>query len=382
MATRHSLNFNSLSYDKFEELCFWLLDDSGEYEIIEHYGGTGDKNRDVIGYTSDGEVDYFQCKRYEGLTYSVLKNELDGILQHVATGEIKKPRRLYFVLSSSVSADAKDKAKKYATDHDLVEPAFWEPVVLDKKVKRNDYALENFFGISNKTEEKHQPEVDTTGPIVYGTHDTTFQVTNHGDIPAVDCSWHLLGFGWPDYFGGPPSFDLSPEQKMDLRIAMEGQFMGLNPIKELRLHFKFRDSKNNWYYSERYLTPELVRSQAFYAISSVAGQYIPAKPLLANFSITSIDPLDPTGLNATRLVSYTYNDAAKSLKVSISTTLSAVWQFTPNEIEGAFKELAGKRITQMIKTGKFEEDFSVTTYLKPTSKNGFDAYKELRDSIV
>lgn len=381
-ATRHTLNFNSLSYDKFEALCFWLVDDSGEYEKVEHYGGTGDKNRDVIGYTSDGEVDYFQCKRYEGLNYSVLKGELDSLLQHISANNVKKPRRLCFVLSSPASAEAKDQAKKYALEKELPEPSFWEPIILDKKIKKNSDALENFFGIVNKKEEEHIPQVDTTGLIAYGTNETTFTIVNHGDIPAVDCSWSLIGFGWPGYFGGPTIFDLNPGQKMDLRIAMQGQFMGSKPIKELRLHFKFRDSKNNWFYSERYLSPELVPSGSFYRINAVAGQYIPARPLQSRFSIDSIDPLARTGLNETRLISYTYDNLAKSLKINISTTLSAVWQFTSEEIESAFKELAEKRIAQMIRTDKFEDDFNVNSYLKPTQKTGYEAYRELRDSIA
>ena len=134
-ATHHTLNFNSLSFDKFEELCFWLVDETGEYELVEHFGGGGDKNRDVVGYTPDHELDYFQCKRYDSLSYSILKDELDSILVHIDANEIKGPRRIYFVLSSSVSPEAKDKAKEYAKNIDLPEPAFWEPVILDKKVK-------------------------------------------------------------------------------------------------------------------------------------------------------------------------------------------------------------------------------------------------------
>lgn len=379
-ATRHTLNFNALSYDKFEEFCFWLVEDLGEYKLVEHYGGGGDKNRDVIGYTYDDELDYFQCKRYEDPTYNVLKKELDSVLEHISANEIKKPRRLFFVLSSSASPDAKDKAKKYATDNGLQEPAFWEPVILDKKAKKDSDALENFFGIVNKKEEEHLPQVDTTGLIAYGTHETTFKIVNNGDTAAIDCSWYLLGFGWGGYHIDTV-FDLKPGEEKDLRISMPGQFMGQKPVKELRLYFKFRDSKNNWYFSERYLNPELVGNGAFYRINAIAGQYLPARPLPSLFVIDSIDRLDRTGLNETRLISYTHNGASKSLKINISTTLASVWQFTPDEIEVAFKELAEKRIVQMIKAVKFEDEFNVNSYLKPTQKTGFEAYKELWDSI-
>lgn len=379
-ATHHPLNFNALSYDNFEGLCFWLVEDLGEYKLVEHYGGSGDKNRDVIAYTHDDELDYFQCKRYEDPKYSVIKEELDSILGHIETSKIKKPRRLFFVLSSHASPDTKDKAKKYATENGLPEPAFWEPIILDKKVKKNPAALKNFFNITEEKEEEHMPQVDTTGLIAYGTHETLFKIVNNGDITAVDCSWYLLGFGWAGYHIDT-IFDLKPEEEKELRLSLPGQFMGAKPIKELRFHFKFRDSKNNWYYSERYLNPEMVGGGEFYRINAIAGQYIPARPLPSLFIIDSIDQLARTGLNETRLVLYTYNGISKSLKINISTTLVSVWQFTPEETESAFKDLAEKRIAQMIKTNNFEEDFYVNTYLKPTQKTGFEAYKELRDSI-
>lgn len=378
-ATRHTLNFNSLSFDKFEELCLWLAEDLGEYKTVEHYGGTGDKNRDVIGYTYDDELDYFQCKRCEGLSYGVLKNELDGISKHVKEGEIKKPRRIYFVLSSSVSSEAKDKLKGHAKEIGLPEPSFWEPVILDKKVKRNPEALENFFGISNRTEE-HLPQVDTTGLIAYGTHETTFTAVNHGDAPAIDCSWSLMGFAWAGYSGAPTVFDLKPQETKDLRIAMPGDFMKQNPIRELRIRFKFRDNKNNWYYSERRLNVEQVNSGAFYRIKGEEGDFIPAKPL-ERFSIDSIESLPPTGIRTTKLVTYTYSGQQRQLTVQLSSTLASVWQFGNGEIKAAIQELSERKIAQMIRAGRFEDEFVVNTYLKQTQKTGFEAYKELRDSI-
>lgn len=380
-ATYHTLNFNSLSYDKFEDLCFWIVEDLGEYKLIERYGGTGDKNRDVVAYTFDDELDYFQCKRYEDPNYGVLEKELGAILQHINAGEIKKPRRIYFVLSSNISSGAKDKLKKYATTIGLSEPSFWEPVILDKKVKKSADALKNFFNIFDKKEEEHSPQVDTTGLIAYGTQETTFKIVNNGDSTAIDCSWYLLGFGWAGYHIDTV-FDLKPAEEKELRLSLPGQFMGQKPIKELRFHFKFRDNKNNWYYSERYLNPELVGSGEFYRINAIAGQYIPARPLPSLFIIDAIEQLERTGLNETRFVSYTYNGISKSLKINISTTLASVWQFTQDEMESAFKELSEKRIAQMIKTNNFEDDFYVNIYLKPTQNTGFEAYKELRDSIL
>lgn len=35
-----------------------------KYSSIKRIGGAGDKGRDVVGYYSDGAVNYYQCKHY------------------------------------------------------------------------------------------------------------------------------------------------------------------------------------------------------------------------------------------------------------------------------------------------------------------------------
>jgi len=380
-ATYHILPFKELPADKFEHFCLWLVEDSGEYQSVEDYGGSGDKSRDVLGKTYEEGLDFFQCKRYESIDFSDLKVELDKINLYIANGKLKKPRRIYFVTTCPVSSGVKDKLKVFAQSLNLPEPTFWGPVILDKKVKNNTQALKNFFSISEKIVEESLPQVDVSGLIDRSTHRYDFTVVNNGEIPALQCSWSLRGFGWPGYKGTPEVFDLNPGEKKNLIIAMTGDFMKQNPIKELRMHFKFRDRKNNWYYSERLLNVEEVQSGAFYIIGAVGGEYIPAKPF-PRFSLDSIERMDRTGLNETRLVAYTASGIMRSLKISISSTLSAVWQFGSGGIEDAFRELAEQRIAQMIKTSIFEEEFTVNFYLKPTQKHGFEAYRELRDSIL
>jgi len=377
-ATRHKLDFNLLSFDKFEELCLWLVEDLGKYKTVEHYGGTGDKNRDIIGY-NDNELDYFQCKRCKKLTYSILKSELDSISKHVKEKKIKRPRCIYFLLSSFVSPNAKDKIKIYAKEIDLPEVFFWGPVILDKKVKQSPKALKNFFGISDKKEE-HLPQVDTTELIAHETNDITFKAVNNSNILVIDCSCSLMGFACAGYSGTPTAFNLKPQETIDLKITIPNNFMKQNPIKELRIRFKFRNNENNWYYSERMLNVEQVDNSAFYRIKAEAGKFIPTKPL-GRFSIDSVETLDPTGDGVTSLVTYTYNGEQQQLIVKLSHTILFIWQFEHDEVKAAFQELAEKKIAQMIKTGKFENKFVVNTYLKQTQKTGFYAYKELRDSI-
>lgn len=50
--------------DSFEQFTLeWLFGcKKSKYSSIKRIGGAGDKGRDVVGYYSDGTVDYYQCK--------------------------------------------------------------------------------------------------------------------------------------------------------------------------------------------------------------------------------------------------------------------------------------------------------------------------------
>ena len=50
--------------DSFEQFTLeWLYGCKKEkYLSIKRIGGAGDKGRDIVGYYSDGTVDYYQCK--------------------------------------------------------------------------------------------------------------------------------------------------------------------------------------------------------------------------------------------------------------------------------------------------------------------------------
>ena len=50
--TAHPLPFYRLSPTDFERLCFWVIYDSKNYDMVQHYGGMGDEGRDVIAYKS------------------------------------------------------------------------------------------------------------------------------------------------------------------------------------------------------------------------------------------------------------------------------------------------------------------------------------------
>lgn len=377
-ATYHPLDFNVLSPEEFVNFCLWLAIDSGEYKNVELYDGPGDKNRDVIGYSFEKEIDYFQCKRYKkSPVYGELKAELDELNLHIQLQEIKRPRSIYFVLSTDASAKVKDDIKKYARYVGLPEPIFWEHNILDKKIWKNENALKKFFNLSYEANEK-LPEVDVDGQIAYGTDDYRFSVVNNGDATAIDCKMYLIGFGQKYPMPASP-FNLNQHEKKEVRMGIPGNFLKLDPWKELRIRFIYRDNKNNWYSSERLLNIE--RVAAFYRIKAETGNYIPAQPL-PDYSIESIDFIEDTRLLPARLITYKYKGERKNLKIEISYTLIQLWGFDSNWLDLAFNDIAEKIIEEMIKKADFKEELYIKPELLKHPIKGFDAYLEVRNNIL
>jgi hypothetical protein len=380
-ATYHLLDFNKLSPDKFSEMCLWFVDESGEYKHVEYYDAKGDKQRDVIAHTHEGELDYYQCKRQKEVNFSDLKGELEQLYAHIKNGEIRKPRTIYFVLSTSASPDAKDKIKKYAVGLGFSEPIFWEPVILDKKIKKYPEAKKNFFNISEEREEK-VPQVDITGNVAYGTDDYRVAVVNNGDTTAIDCNIYLIGFGLQ--YKTPSTVDLKPQEQKEIRLGVPGDFMKLHPVKELRIRFEYRDSKNNWYYSERYLEPELVPSHAFYRIYEKPGRFHPAI-VLHDSKIRHIsDPYVPPGnFNTEVVVDIELDGEIKKVKIGMSPGLPRVFEFSnDDEVKAPYYELVQRIVRNMLQEGNLHDVLlNIEDLPKGSNLSGFEAYKALRDSF-
>lgn len=381
-ATYHIFDFNKLSSDKFSELCYWLVEDSGDYRNVEYYEGTGDKKRDIIGHADDGSLDYFQCKRYGEIGFSILKKELDDLLENITKG-LKKPRQIFFVTSSEVSADTKDKTKAYAESIGLTEPIFWGPITLDRKVKNNPRTGDNFFH-THQVEEL-LPEVDIDGQIAVGTTDTRFTIANTGEKSAIECTWSVIGFNWIYKTEPQEVFNLDPGKRKELRISIRHDFMKLDPPKELRIRFEYRDNKNNWYYSERLLDHELCPSKAFYVIKPNLGVYISAKRF-HKFSIDYIDSSESIGFLHVRTFHFKSNEENSSgkLKITISDFAKRVFSFDTDQLNAAFDELAKIKIDKMIDTRTFESQLAITqeTLSKLSLHNaGFDLYRDYRNIL-
>lgn len=149
-STRHILPFSNLSDKDFERLCYWVVEKSSNFDIVEHYGMTGDKKRDIIGYKHNKagrpEQWYFQCKNYKKIYFAILRDELDAIKNYSDKDKDFKPDAIVFVTGCSVSSRCKDRVKEYAETLSLGSVYFWTNIELDEKAKAIKGVVEEFFG--------------------------------------------------------------------------------------------------------------------------------------------------------------------------------------------------------------------------------------------
>lgn len=169
-SSRHILPFGELSPNQFQRLCYWVVDYLPDLENVEHYGMTGDKNRDIIGYKKGNGGKparwYFQCKKYKRISFKDFKPELDGIYRHSEEDKNFKPCRIVFMTACNVTPKCKEKVRKYAKTLSLGYIFFWTNIELDKKVKENRSILEEFFEgglniseLEKKIKEKDKDEI-------------------------------------------------------------------------------------------------------------------------------------------------------------------------------------------------------------------------------
>ncbi|MFH0926608.1 MAG: helix-turn-helix domain-containing protein [bacterium] len=159
-STRHILPFGSLPSDRFSHLCFDIIDSSAGFDKTEFYDGTGDKGRDVIGYkynkVGKPEKWYFQCKRYDRISFKDFKEEIDKLKNYSDKEEDFRPEVIVFMVGCPVSPSCKDKTKKYATGQSFESIEIWDEVKLNVKVSSDKIIREEYFGneITSKDQEK------------------------------------------------------------------------------------------------------------------------------------------------------------------------------------------------------------------------------------
>lgn len=148
-STRHILPFDQLDSCRFEDLCLWIIQRSNEFDKVERYGGSGDKQRDIVAYkyptVGKQEMWYFQCKRYKNISFATFKEEIDNLNKYSDKERDFKPDKIVFVTSCPVSPICKDKVKEYLKVLSFSSVDFWDEAKLDEKAKATQGVVEEFF---------------------------------------------------------------------------------------------------------------------------------------------------------------------------------------------------------------------------------------------
>jgi hypothetical protein len=142
----------------------WLERKKATYVQTDHFAGSGDLGRDVVGYCTshklDGAWHNYQCKQFktQPLRVPAMLAELAKILVHSARGEYSLPEHYYFVAPRGLGREAKKllaspsklKATLIADWDKSCASAVEEHVViaLDASIlaKINEFKFENIHG--------------------------------------------------------------------------------------------------------------------------------------------------------------------------------------------------------------------------------------------
>jgi len=158
-ATRHQHHFQDLSPDDFERLVYYLVKRSGEFDEVQWYGGARDKGRDVVAYkhtVAGREKWYIQCKRYQRIAFSTLRDELDKLAHHAQAQPDFAPDVIVFATACPVPAQARDKAGAHARALDLPKPYYWGRLELDERLKAQPETEDEFFSALTLTDTRLQ----------------------------------------------------------------------------------------------------------------------------------------------------------------------------------------------------------------------------------
>ncbi len=152
---RDVLPLTAHSDKEFERMIFMLIEQAHkDWKNAEHYGGIGDKGRDIIaralrGSTMSKQFTFFQAKKHKRARFNTLTDDMDKIHQHFFienTNKVKQPERIIFCVGCEVGPELKDKVREYGREKGLPECVVWGALELDPKCRANTNVMNEFFG--------------------------------------------------------------------------------------------------------------------------------------------------------------------------------------------------------------------------------------------
>lgn len=139
------IDFNKLTPNEFEELCFELILKHGFSKVIWRQGGA-DNGRDIEAISTINnslvgmfeEKYFFECKKYEN---GVPPAELNS---KIAWADAEKPQHLVFIISSYLSNNARTWIEKIGTDKSY-KIHIIEGAQLSKILLQHDELISKYF---------------------------------------------------------------------------------------------------------------------------------------------------------------------------------------------------------------------------------------------
>lgn len=95
------LNFSPEDFESF--ICEWAVS-SKKFSAVHRIGQAGDKGRDIVSFFKNGDMYYYQCKRYKNkLSASGYWIEFGKLVYYTYLEEIKVPTKFYIVAASGLT---------------------------------------------------------------------------------------------------------------------------------------------------------------------------------------------------------------------------------------------------------------------------------------
>lgn len=230
---------------------------------------------------------------------------------------------------------------------------------------------------------------DEAMPIVYpdrevspsggpSGHFERFQVKNIGKNIATNIRWGIRGFGY-EWRSPDIPFDLSAEQSKEVTypISIERPFK--EDIEDLCIFFEYNTVKGTNLFSRMELSQKKVPSGLFNNLKGGTYHY---PTILKDDGLELIKILDKTGDSVKAIFKIGLGEKAQKVKIGISDTLLAAWDFkTESEIKSALEELGHRQIRNMIKDSRLKDLTFISADYPQIFQSGYEGYQALRDSL-
>ena len=148
------IDFNALSGDEFENMCYWLIDDMPEYKSVHQIGVQNTKAVDISAKRGK-QLYYFQVKRYRDLSNRDIQKILQLLKEKTVEDGIK-PDAFVIMTSSEVGEKKrlfmKEEAKKMGLKVPQLE--IWDANRIEKLLYNHKKVLNHFYKESTNVKVK------------------------------------------------------------------------------------------------------------------------------------------------------------------------------------------------------------------------------------